>query len=129
MKPVVKKQLEISNTDEEIENMSKLRFKPVVAIAVENTALESLNACASVHSKSSMLIKKELSYENYFKDKEFHKSDIELLFALKTRMIDLKKNFPSKHKDDIACLLCKTHKECQEHLLQCPELLKHLKIP
>ena len=60
----------------------------------------------------------------------FHqKSDIELVFALKSRMINVKKNFSSQFKDDVACDFCKVHVDCQEHLLQCHELTKHVFIP
>ena len=54
---------------------------------------------------------------------------MELIFALKTRMINLKKNFPSANKDDIACSICKVQVECQEHLMQCVELKKSINIP
>ena len=44
-------------------------------------------------------------------------------------MINVKKNFSSIYKDDIGCRLCKVHVECQEHLLKCHELKKHVEIP
>ena len=48
---------------------------------------------------------------------------------MRTRMINLKKNFPSLYKDNISCTLCKVQVECQEHLLKCNELKKHVNIP
>ena len=44
-------------------------------------------------------------------------------------MINVKKNFSSIYKDDIGCRLCKVHVECQEHLLECQKLKKHVEIP
>ena len=124
-----RKDLKLAVTDEEIAKMSKNKFKVIVDIAIEAKALENLNATAHSHSKSKKLVKSKLACEPYFLDKQLHKSEIELLFALRTRMINVKKNFPSNHKDDIACLLCKVQVESQEHLLQCEVLKKHVNIP
>ena len=44
-------------------------------------------------------------------------------------MINVKKNFASQFKDDIACYICKVQVDCQEHLLQCHELIKDVVIP
>ena len=122
-------ELGIKATDAAIATMSKLQFKSIVNIAIEEKALAELNKAASSHSKSSRLIKTKLSCENYFQDKYFRKGDIELLFALKTRMINVKKNFASANKDDIACDICHVQVECQEHLLKCVEIRKHVDIP
>ena len=124
-----RKDLEIAATDEEIAKMTKWRFKSIINSAVEKKALEFLNKTANEHSKSKKLMKNKLTCENYFLDRRFQKSDIELLFALKSRMINVKKNFASQFKDDIACDLCKVHVDCQEHLLQCHELTKNVFIP
>jgi hypothetical protein len=80
-------------------------------------------------SKSRNLVKQRYGCEEYFHDKSFHKSEVELLFAMRTRMINVKKNFSSIYKDDIGCRLCKVHVECQEHLLDCQELKKYVEIP
>ena len=102
-----------------------------VSKAVESTALITLNEIANdpSRSKSKKLIKPRFGCESYFFHKYFNRSDIELLFALRTRMVNLKKNFPSWYKDDIACRICKVQVECQEHLLACHELRKYVDIP
>ena len=92
-----KEELGILETDEEISQMSNLRFKSIVSKAVEKTALNTLNGIAYDPSRSNSrkLIKQRFGCESYFFHKSFHRSDIELLFALRTRMVNLKKNFPS----------------------------------
>ena len=45
--------------------------------------------------------------------------DVELLFKLRTRMVDVKNNFSNKYGTDIACRLCNVQAECQEHLIRC----------
>ena len=68
--------------------------------------------------------------ENYFRDARFSKSEIELLLALRTKMVkDIKKNFPSQCSENLTCDLCQLHICCQEHLLSCVELKKQVKIP
>ena len=52
-----------------------------------------------------------------------------LLFALRTRMIDLKGNFSNKYGLDIACRVCKVQVECQEHILKCEVLKENVDVP
>ena len=124
-----RKDIKLAVSDEEIAKMSKNKFKVIVDIAIEAKPLENLNATANSHSKSKKIVKNKLACEPYFLDKQLHKSEIELLFALRTRMINIKKNFPSQYKDDLACELCKVHVESQEHLLKCKVLKKHVNFP
>ena len=120
--------LEISQSDEEIGKMSKERFKLIVRKSVEKKAVEYLNNIACKHSKSKELIKNKLSREGYLKDQRFSKSESELLFALRTRMVlDIKRNFPTQYNNNFACDLCQLQVDCQEYLLSCVELRKHVK--
>ena len=45
----------------------------------------------------------------------------QFLFALRTRMVDVKANFKIGQRD-IRCRTCSQAEESQEHILQCPEL-------
>ena len=67
--------------------------------------------------------------EPYFDDCRFSRSDIELLFSLRTRMLDLKGNFSNKYGLDIACRVCKVHVECQEHILKFEVLKTNVDVP
>ena len=125
-----RRDLEINKSDEEIETMSKERFKLIVNKSVEKKAIEYLNNLALKHEKAKPLIKEKLTTEKYFLDPNFTKSEIELLFALRTRMVrDIKNNFPHMYNNNMACEICKVQICSQEHLLKCVELQKHLKIP
>ena len=122
--------LNIPFSDEDISKMSKDRFKSIVSKAVAKKAAEYLNQVAIKHSKSRILIKDKILRENYFQDDRFSKSEVELIFSLRTRMVkDIKGNFSSQYNDDIACSLCQVQVDCQEHLLSCVELTKHVDIP
>ena len=126
-----KVELMINYTDEEISKMSKDKFRIIVNRSVENFALAHLNTVASGHSKSLNLIKHRLVKESYFEDHRFSKSDSELLLALRTRMVkDIKRNFSTQYNNNnIACDLCHVQVDCQEHLLSCDELRKHVTVP
>ena len=95
-------------------------------------ALEHLNKLATrgENSKAKELVKLQLKREEYFDDERFSKSDVELLFSMRTKMTPgIKRNFSSQYGENIFCDLCKVHVDCQEHLLRCVELKEHVEIP
>ena len=110
--------------------MSKEVFRTLVKKSVEKRALEYLNAIAMTHSKSKDLIKNQFKREPYFEDPNFSKSEIELLFALRTRTVrNIKENFSSQYKSNLSCQLCYLHVDSQQNLLVCSELTKRVNIP
>ena len=51
------------------------------------------------------------------------RSEIELLFALRTRTVrDIKANFPTQYGSSLTCELCQVAVYCQENLLSCIRL-------
>ena len=123
-------QLNIKLSDEEIMQLSKHKFKALVTTAVEEAAIKYLNEKAVSHSKSGVLIKPRLTREKYFEDQRFKRSEVELLFALRTRTVrDIKANFPTQYGSNLTCELCHVTACCQEHLLSCIKLKQHVKIP
>ena len=123
-------ELQITQTDEQIGKMSKERFSSIVTKAIGKRTADYLNNIAQHHSKAKPLMKQTLKQEEYFQDSRFSKSEIELLFALRTRMVNgIRNNFPTMNNISVACQLCFVHIDCQEHLLKCVELSKHVKIP
>ena len=87
-----------------------------------------LNSFAKGHSKSENLVKVKFAREKYFEDPNFSKSEVELLFALRTRTVrNIKKNFPSQYNNNnMACQVCFMLVDCQQHLLMCSELRKRV---
>ena len=121
--------LKIKLSEKEISEMSKQKFKTIVTTAVEKTAIDYLNSLASTHSKSQNLMKTKLKKEEYFEDSRFTKSETELMFAFRTRTVrGIKANFPSQYGKQFSCELCQIAVCCQEHLLTCVILKKHIDI-
>ena len=122
--------LNINLSDQKIMQLSKDRFKSLVTAAVEEAAIQYLNDKAVSHSKSSDLIKPSLLREKYLEDKRFKRSEVELLFALRTRTVrEIKANFPTQYGSNLACELCQVAICCQEHILSCVRLKQHVDIP
>ena len=119
----------IDISDDEISKMKESKFKSLVNKSVIQKSLDHLNTVADGHSKSKNLVKPKMVREPYFDDSRFSRSDIELLFSLRTRMLDLKGNFSNKYGLDIACRVCKVQIECQEHILKCEVLKKNVDVP
>ena len=69
--------------------------------------------------------------ENYLSEKRLSRSEYELLFALRTKMIPgIKKKFSSQYGNNLACELCSQEdSDSQEHLLSCSILGNYVKIP
>ena len=116
----------INLQDDEIERMSKYKFKTVVCKKVEEYAFQELKEKASKHSKSTGVLQlmeksKGLRKQSYLSGEQFSKDDIKLLFKLRTRMLDGKTNFPSSYGNDLMCRMCEepTSVENEDHLLQC----------
>ena len=123
--------LKIDISDDKIMQMSKDKFRAIVCNAIENSAIQYLNRKAASHSKSEDLIKPRLNKEQYFEDQRFSRSEVELLFALRTKTVrGIKANFTSQYgNNNIACDLCDVAVCCQEHLLSCVKLKTHVDIP
>ena len=124
-----RKNLEINLSDEQISGMKKEKFRLVVTKSVIGYALSCLNTAAAKNenSKAKNLVKQELVREKYLKDKRFSKSECELLFALRTKMI--KRNFSSQYGNNLSCDLCSVQLDSQEHLLFCVKLCDKVNIP
>ena len=122
--------LKININDNIIMQMNREKFKAIVSSAVEDSAIKYLNRIAASHSKSEDLIKTRLIKEQYFEDQRFSRSEVELLFALRTRTVrDIKANFPTQYGSNFTCDLCEVAVCCQEHLLSCVRLKANVDIP
>ena len=67
-----------------------------------------------------------LNPSSYLFSKLLNKTEIQTLFKLRTRTIDVKKNQESSYKNNMWCRACCLFTESQEHLLDCHEIRKRL---
>ena len=85
-------------------------------------AIISLNELKSKHSKSANIRLSTLRAAEYLKSTNLNKEEIQTLYKLKYRMINVKQNFSSKYKDNIWCRKCFLFPESQQYLRVCPVL-------
>jgi hypothetical protein len=117
-----KKVLDLDISDEEIEKISKNKFKKIVETKIDKYALQQLNALKSKHSKSQYLQSSSFKTAGYLIDERFSKSEAQLLFRLRSKTLNVKQNFEN------LCQTCRLFPETQSHLLQCPEIAPKLKL-
>ncbi len=112
-------ELGLKLTFEQIKSFNKEAFKTKVKEHVITSALEYLKNLQQTHSKSRPLTYTKLELQDYLKaDSDMKKRDKVFTFYSRSRMLDLKCNFKSIHKD-LKCRLCGKHEENQEGLLIC----------
>ena len=115
----------IVESDEEISEMSQTKFKKMIENKLHESALKYLRDLANKHSKSTLISEEKFGKKAYLKDRRFSKEDCQLLFALKTKMIDCKSNFSHLYdEDDMSCRICKEENsyEDEDHLMVCKSL-------
>ena len=110
----------IVKSDEEISQMSKNKFKKIVQEKIQKFANKYLHDLAKTHTKSAKIENKKFVRQLYFADRRFSREDIQLLFALRTRTINVKQNFKSQY-ENMNCRICKVENslEDEEHILHC----------
>ena len=81
----------ILETNEEIAKMSKSKFRKICKIKLHAT--KYLDDMSKPHSKSAGIRQNGLKKQTYFTDRRFSKEDVQLLFKLRTKMVDCKSNF------------------------------------
>ena len=79
------------------------------------------------NSKSSYLHSSSFKTEDYLVDGRFSRTEIQLLFKLRSQTADLKMNFPKISSDNL-CSSCKLFPESQSHILQCPAIIPKLNL-
>ena len=88
--------LNIQLSDENIKLMSKDKFRLLVTIKTKKKAIKYFNEDKSKHSESSHVRLTKLESAEYLKSKYLNKEEVQTLFKLKSRMINVKQNFNNK---------------------------------
>ena len=131
-----KEKYEITLSDEEISKLSKYKFKRIVDKKVNSFACQYLKQKGSKHEKSLKILelvqdKSILKRQEYLKGNNFSKTDCQLLFKLRSKMLDVKTNFSHFYNKDLSCRTCRVVgvKENEDHLLKCKMLVSEISDP
>ena len=98
--------------------MNKSSFRTLVKRKTATEALRYLNQVKSKHSKVLNIVHKRLEIATYFTGNDMRVTECKFLFALRSRMIDVRANYRDKYWDTI-CPCCCLEEDTQEHLLSC----------
>ena len=115
-----------SITEEYIICRSKNALKEEIKEKMAKAAFEYLENKKKQHSKVKNIIYTKLQTEPYITSPIFKNTEVNLLHALRSRMVNVKANFPSKYQNDLNCPLCETNVDDQSHILDCTELTNRL---
>ena len=111
-------ELNIQMTIKEIEKMPEQSFRKLVRKQIVEKALEYLNKQKGKHSKVLHLNHPRLETQSYLEAHEHSIQESRFLFALRSRMVDVKANYREKYFVTL-CPCCNLEEDCQEHLLSC----------
>ena len=108
-----------------MKNLKKDKFKVLVKNKVRNAAHTYLIEKKEKLSKLANL-SSDYTFKDYLGSHRLSITEKQLLFKLRTRMIDVKANYPNLYKSDLVCSLCDSNSiENQQHVLVCPSLIVH----
>ena len=111
-------------TSSEISSMKKCKFKKLVYTQLREVSREYLLSLKGKHSKLGSL-QNTYILDTYLASNSISTEEKQILFKLRTRMIDVKSNFRTQYGQDLACRFC-PEEETQSHLLICKELIDNL---
>ena len=101
----------------------------IVEKKVNKYAFESLKRKALSHSKSLEILSgvqnQPVSRRSaYLKENTLTREDCQLLFKLRTKMLNVKTNFSNQYDNELVCQTCKKPEsiENENHLLECDML-------
>ena len=124
-----KSDIDLQLSNKQIANMSQEKFREMVKRKTNIFAVRNLNEIKARHSKTQNLTLSKICVAEYLCSKNLNKEEIQTLYKLRCRMINVKMNSKSFHKENIWCQTCFLFPETQQHLYVCPVLktkFKHL---
>ena len=110
--------------------LSKLEFKKILDKKVNTCArkyLERMKKSKTDH----LIIDEKFSAAKYLFSKKLSVREIQTLFRLRSRTLNVKDNQKSSYKENMWCRTCHLFSETQEHILHCSivrDKVKHLSI-
>ena len=117
-------ELNITESVEEIHNMSKLKFQKIVKKAVRAKSFSDLLKLKDSHTKVKNINFKNFEMQKYLKTKILSNHEVKFAFHTRSRMLDVKCNYSHSYTN-LSCPACRKDAEndTQTHLLKCEALL------
>ena len=110
-------------TDREIKEMNQDKFRTIVKSKIYASAS---NYLSSKRGSKTAHLKFDIKPSDYLFSTELNVEEVQNLFKLRTRTIDVKDNQESSYKNNMWCRTCCLVKESQEHIFECHAIRKTL---
>ena len=114
-------------SDQYIQQSSRNSFKYEIKEKIRNSAFLYLKNLQNGHSKIRDISYPNFETQTYMTSPIFNNEEVNLLHALRSRSVNVKKNFSSKYENDMSCPLCDSTLDDQPHLLCCTVLNNRVK--
>ena len=112
----------------EIINQSAPLYKSYIKTKVREAALKYLNTLKDTHSKIKHIEYESLQRQVYLTSPLFSNTDVNILFSLRSRMVECKSNFKNNYRDNnLLCPFCSEEDDSQQHMLERKILGENLK--
>ena len=115
---------------DEVKTISKLKFKKIIEMKVDIHVRKELQKMKK--SKTNhLIIGDKPKTAKYLTSKNLTVKEVQTLFRLRSRTVNIKDNQKSTYKDNPWCRTCSLFNETQEHVFQCSEIrtkVKHLNL-
>ena len=113
--------------DEDIKKISNQKFKTFLKTKINQLKIKEFKEVQKKQSKTkNLMLRNSDSPTQYILSKNLCVKEVQTLFKLKTRMINVKNNSKTSNSEDMWCRTCSLFCETQEHLYICSEIRKHL---
>ena len=119
-------ELGIQLAEEEIKAMKYEAFKKIVKTKLEENFFDYLLSLKSNHTKTENLVSYKL--QEYLTSENLTFKQKQLLFSLRTRSINVKRNYKNKYRhSNMFCSLCDDKQvESESHILECKSTQEQL---
>ena len=105
-----------------IKQTNREQFKKEIKEKTRAAAFEYLKNIQSQHSKVKDIKYPKFAVQSYMTSPIFYNDEVNLLYALRSRYLNVKANFRSKYPNNILCPLCQNETDDQQHILDCSVL-------
>ena len=117
---------DITLTMTEISMMKKMTFRKLVNTQLREVSRKYLLNMKTKHSKLNS-ISDSYKFEPYLLSMNLSTEEKQILFKLRTRMVDVKFNFKTQFGQNLTCNFC-PESDTQAHLLSCQQLIDGIDI-
>ena len=106
--------------------MKKEKFKKLLKRKLSEKSSELLFNLKNKENRSKSKNLNSYKLQNYLQTNLLTTKQKQLLFALRTRSVDVKTNYRSMYQFNIQCRLCDKYEDSERHYLVCEKIINNI---